>query len=146
MELFVEQRLRLAAFDADATAVADLEDMASEDEADAGATAAELVYARRLAAGLHGLQLLATALATVAIHSPAARARVQAKLREKGCSAAAVHAVLVGYAGALQRAADLSAGKDGEDGEIVDGPRSNSANEQQLADMVARIAVSFPVE
>lgn len=129
VELYVEYCDKVRAFDSNPNIEQDSDE---EDEE-------ELRYEGRLSAGLFSLHMLSVIIATISIYSSAARVKCGAKLFEKGIAGIEVKKMLVSCAARYQRIVEESA-KTAEEGEIV-----ATSKEQLLVDLIARLAVSFPL-
>jgi beta-catenin-like protein 1 len=117
-----------------------LDDVTSDDEEE---VVEQLKQDRRLNAGLFSLHMLAVVLATVSIHSTVARSRCASKLFEKGIDAVEIKKMLVNCAGRYQRIVDSAVKSESEEAE--EGMVPPVLNEQQLVELIARLAVSFPL-
>jgi len=147
----------------------DLGELDSEDEEDMallpGRSKVEAASQRRLAAGLFTLQLLSVVAATVSIQSPKARVRLSEKLLElsgKGQAKATtkwLRDLLLGYAASVHKGVEdqdrqARARMEAlhEEGEVVSfgagagADAAELAKEKQRAELLARIAATFPVD
>mmetsp|Transcript_23593 Transcript_23593/g.69028 ORF Transcript_23593/g.69028 Transcript_23593/m.69028 type:complete len:651 (-) Transcript_23593:125-2077(-) len=137
VELFVEYDKAVKEYDRNPNAGEEDE----EDDLD-GIDPEIRLLAGRLSAGLDVLRQVSVVMATVAIHSPRARSRIQEKLHEKNRRPSEVKAILVGHAKDLLD----KEGSDPADHSEEAHASSARPNEEKTKSMVASLAISFPTE